>query len=516
MKVLTAAEMREIDRLTTDAGIPSIVLMENAAHRVVEFLEREFAPLNEHRIVILCGKGNNGGDGLAIARQIATRWKPKSLDIVLGAEPAEYLGDAAVNLRAVEGLAIGSLHGDVPEHVSHEATLVIDAILGSGIRGAAESRALDLINAINEGFPNATVVAVDVPSGMASDAGDNEGSCVQADATVTFTAPKLCHVVPPNCDRVGKLVVGKIGTPENMLEGQPEFWLSLMEPDWFEEMFAPRERGAHKGDFGHVLVVAGSVGKTGAAAMAGIAALRSGAGLVTVASAAAAVPLIAATQMELMTESLPQTDFGGIAARAYTQVEALTQRMSIVALGPGIGNQPETVSFVKTMYDRMPLPLVLDADALNAIPGPFIRPGGPRILTPHPGEMARLCSCTTEQVQADRIGIARNYALHRGVTVVLKGQRTVIAFPDGRVWINPTGTPAMATGGSGDILTGMITGMMAQFPNDADYAIGAAVWLHGRAGELGAAKLGEKSLLATDLLTYLPEAMRELAELRHP
>lgn len=513
MKILTAAQMREIDRQTVEAGVPSLLLMENAAHRVVEFLGREYGPFEAHRIVVLCGKGNNGGDGLAVARQILTVSRPRSLDVVLAAEPAEMIGDTAVNLKALE--AIGCRIGWEITTDMQRATLVIDALLGTGLRGAVEGRAKEMIAAINDGFPDAKVVAVDLPSGMASDTAENEGPCARADATVTFTAPKFCHVLAPNCDRTGKLAVAPIGTPVSIL-ADPRLWLSLMEPEWFQPLFEARLRGSHKGDFGHVLVVAGALGKTGAAAMAGMAALKSGAGLVTVASAASAVPLIAQSQVELMTEALPQTEFGSISSRAYAQVELLAQRASIVALGPGIGTQPDTVTFVKTMYDRMPLPTIIDADGLTAIPGPFIRPGGPRILTPHPGEMARLCSSTTAQVQADRIGAARNYALHRGVTVVLKGQRTVIAFPDGRVWINPTGTPAMATAGSGDILTGLMTGLMAQFPNEADYAIGAAVWLHGRAGELGAAKLGEKALVATDLLHFLPEAMRELSSLPNP
>lgn len=512
MKILTAAEMREIDRLTVEAGIPSLLLMENAAHRVVEFLEREYAPINSHRIAVLCGKGNNGGDGMAIARQLATKWRPRSLDVVFSAEPAEMSGDTEINLKALETCNC-SLGWEITPELSLHATLVIDALLGTGIRGPASGRPLHFIEQVNQGFPNAKVVAVDLPSGMSSDAGDNEGPCARADATVTFTAPKLCHVLAPNCDRTGKLVIAPIGTPEGLVGNEPKLWLSLVEPGWLAPLFEPRRSSAHKGDFGHVLVVAGSVGKTGAAAMTGVGALRAGAGLVTVASAASAVPLIAAARMELMTEALAQTDLGAISARAYAQVEVLAQRKGVVALGPGIGTQPDTMGFVKTMYDRMPLPLILDADALSAIPGPFIRPGGPRVLTPHPGEMARLCSCATEQVQADRIGIARNYAVHRGVTLVLKGQRTVIAFPDGRVWINPTGSPAMATGGSGDILTGIMAGLMAQFPRNPDAAIAAAVWLHGRTGELGAVKMGEKSLLATDLLEFLPEAIRELEDL---
>jgi NAD(P)H-hydrate epimerase len=256
------------------------------------------------------------------------------------------------------------------------------------------------------------------------------------------------------------------------------------------------------------------VGKAGAAAMAGGAALRAGAGLVTVASAASAIAAIGAHAPELMTEPLAETETGSIAARAYPSLEALTARKTIVAVGPGMGTHPDTITFCQTLFERLTLPLVVDADAINSLIGPYVRAGGPRILTPHPGEMARLISGSIEQVQSDRIGIARAVALDRDVTIVLKGNRTVIAFPDGRVWINPTGTPAMATGGTGDILTGLISGLMAQFQAEADFAIGAAVWLHGRAGELGAAALGEKCLLATDLLRYLPEAMRELADFR--
>jgi NAD(P)H-hydrate epimerase len=510
MKVLTAAEMREIDRLTIEAGIPGIVLMENAAHRVMEFLEREYAPLAAHRIVVLCGKGNNGGDGLAIARQLYTRIQPRSLDVVLAAEPAELRGDAAANLHMLEACGCPYTHELAP-HMQH-ATLVIDAVLGTGVRGAAQGWPLEMIRAINDGFPNAQVVAVDLPSGMNSDAGDNEGPCARAHATVTFTAPKRCHVLAPNCDRIGRLAIGAIGTPPAMLDDFASLWLSLVEPRWFAPLFAHRPRGGHKGDFGHVLVVAGSVGKTGAAAMAGISALRAGAGLVTVATAAPALNSVAAPYPELMTEPLAQTETGGIGSRALAQLETLAANKSLLAIGPGIGGHPETVALVKSLYERSPLPMVMDADALNAIPGPFIHPGGPRILTPHPGEMARLAAIPTAQVQAGRIENARSHATNRGVTVVLKGQRTLVAFPDGRVWINPTGTPAMATGGSGDILTGLIAGLMAQFPAEADYAIGAAVWLHGRAGELGAAKHGEKFLIATDLLELLPEAMRELAD----
>jgi NAD(P)H-hydrate epimerase len=511
MKVLTAKQMRDVDQLTINSGIPGIILMENAAHRVVEYIAAKFSPLSSHRIVVLCGKGNNGGDGMAIARQLHTRFSPRSLHVALAAPPQNLVGDAAENLRMLHACGLGVHEEITPE--MRDATLIVDALLGTGIQGPASGHVLDWIEAINHAFPYAKVVAVDVPSGMASDEADNEGVCARADATVTFTAPKICHVLPPNCDRVGDLTIAPIGSPASLYAEDPVLFLSLVEPSWFAKLFAPRSRGAHKGDFGHVLVVAGSVGKTGAAAMTGMAALRSGAGLVTVASAHDAIASIAAFSPELMTSPLPQTDSGSIATSAYPTFDTLTARKSILAVGPGMGTDVDTVTFVQTLFEQCRTPAVVDADGINALAGPYVHPGGPRVLTPHPGEMARLCACSVMDVQHRRVDAARTVALDREVTVVLKGQRTIIAFPDGRVWINPTGTPAMATGGTGDILTGLIAGLMAQFPEDADYAIAAAVWLHGRAGELGASELGEKSLIATDLLRFLPGAMRELSNL---
>jgi NAD(P)H-hydrate epimerase len=386
---------------------------------------------------------------------------------------------------------------------------VVDALLGTGVSGPATGRMLEGIREINGGFPLAAVVAVDLPSGMASDSGETPGEFARADYTVTFTAPKVAHAMPPNCDNVGELVVGPIGSSPELYA---DAWLELLEPAMFDELLAPRARAGHKGTYGHVLVVAGSRGKTGAAAMAGVAALRTGAGLVTVASAESAIAQIAAHAPELMTEPLPETESGSIALNA--DLGALAHGKSVVAMGPGLGRAPQIAAMVQAM--------VLDADALVAKgrqhtlnPGTDPGPTRVRILTPHPGEMARLAGKTTDEIQVDRIGAARAYATEHGVTLVLKGQRTVIAFPDGRVWINPTGTPAMGKGGSGDILTGMIAGMVAQFPHRADQAVAAAVYLHGLAGQLGAQALGEKCLVATDLLRYLPDAMEECAHVPH-
>jgi NAD(P)H-hydrate epimerase len=511
MKILTAAEMREVDRRTTEAGIPGIVLMENAGHRVLEFVAGRFAPLGGQRIVVLCGKGNNGGDGLVIARQLHTRFRPASLHVVLLAEPGELKGDAAANLAMLLA-AGGRVEREIPAE-ARAATLVVDALLGTGLSGPATGRMLQGIREINHGFPLATVVAVDLPSGMPSDSGEPAGEFARANYTVTFTAPKVAHAMPPNCDHTGELIVGAIGSPPGLYA---DAWLALVEPAMFGELLAPRERAGHKGAYGHVLVVAGSRGKTGAAAMAGLAALRAGAGLVTVASAESAIAEIASHAPELMTEPLPETESGCIALNA--NLEALAQGKSVIAMGPGLGRAPEIAAMVNGLAEAFEGPMVLDADALvgqGMVGQGDGHPARTRILTPHPGEMARLTGKTTADIQADRIGVARAYATAHGVTLVLKGQRTVIAFPDGRAWINPTGTPAMGKGGSGDILTGLIAGLVAQFPERADQAVAAAVYLHGLAGQFGAQALGDKGLLATDLLQYLPDAMEECAQVPH-
>jgi ADP-dependent NAD(P)H-hydrate dehydratase / NAD(P)H-hydrate epimerase len=507
MNVLTTAEMREVDRRTIEMGIPGVVLMENAAHRVVEFLAEHCAPLAEQRIVVLCGKGNNGGDGLAIARLLFIRFHPRSLQVVLVAAPEDLRGDAAANLKMLDvcGCPVAR---QIPAE-ARNATLVIDALLGTGVTGAAGGAMLDAIREINHGFPLAKVMAVDIPSGMAADSGETAGEFVRADYTVTFTAPKPAHVLPPNCDRVGQLVVGAIGSPPSLYE---DVWMSLVEPLMFASLLAPRPRAGHKGTFGHVLIVAGSRGKTGAAAMSGLGALRAGAGLVTVASAASAIAEIASHAPELMTEPLAESAEGSIVFN--DEVEKLAKGMTVLAMGPGLGRHPEIAMLVSSALEYFPQAMVLDADALvDQVAG---KAGRVRVLTPHPGEMSRLTGKTTDEVQQDRVGTARAFATSRAVTLVLKGERTLLAFPDGRVWINPTGTPAMGTGGTGDVLTGMISGFLAQFPKQPDEAVAAAVYLHGLGGEIGARALGEKSLIATDILKYLPDAISFAAALAGP
>jgi hydroxyethylthiazole kinase-like uncharacterized protein yjeF len=441
MNVLTAEQMREADRRTIAAGTPGEVLMERAGTRVVEVLECEFAPLAAQRVVIFCGKGNNGGDGLVVARLLEGR--VAALQVV----------------TAPDGRG------------SMDATVVVDALLGTGFRGEVEGAYAELIRSINEDFPHAKIVAVDIPSAMQ----------VRADITVTFAAPKVQVVM--DSEHVGKLIVADIGIPPEFLQSD----LHLSEAHDFAALLKPRKRDSNKGMYGHVLVIGGAPGKSGAAAMAGLAALRAGAGLVSVACADASklVP-------ELMTESLESFSL---------------EKKTVLAVGPGLGPAHE---LLKRLMSEATIPMIIDADGLNSIAGTDFRGRGfETILTPHPGEMARLVGGKF----TDRLATARTFARDRNVCLVLKGQGTLIALPDGHVWVNPTGSPSMAKGGTGDILTGMISGLVAQcaaqHPDDIATAVRAAVWLHGRAGELGADEWTDKCLLATELLNYLPRAIRE-------
>jgi ADP-dependent NAD(P)H-hydrate dehydratase / NAD(P)H-hydrate epimerase len=514
VKVLTAGQMREVDRRTGELGMPGLVLMENAGERVVEFLAHQYAPLKAQRIVVLCGKGNNGGDGMVVARQLHTRIRPQTLHVVLAGDPSEMKGDAAANHRMLQ--AVGCPISFEIKPAMETATLIVDALLGTGLHGAATGKSLEMITAVNERFSLAEVVSVDIPSGLDSDSANPPGAAVHANHTVTFTAPKPCQVLSPACELVGKLHVAQIGSPPDLYEKDASIFLALSEPAIFAHLFRPRVRDSNKGLYGHVLVIAGGRGKTGAAAMTGIGALRAGAGLATVASAESAIAQVASHAPEIMTEPLPETGDGSISLRTLDQLSTLVDKKNVVALGPGMGRNSETAQLIRRLVNELPRPMVVDADGLNALDGKSLRGPAARILTPHPGEMARLANSTVKDVQADRIGCARGFAEERGVYLVLKGNRTVIASPDGRAWINSTGSPAMATGGTGDVLTGMIAGLLAQFPDQLEAALLAAVYLHGRAGELGAARLGEKSLIATDLFEFLPEAMLEVADLSHP
>ena len=508
MKILTAAEMREVDRATIERGIPGLILMENAGSRVVDFLCETFAPLQSHSVVVVCGKGNNGGDGFVIARQLFTRNLCRELTVVELFDPAELKGDALANRHMLEACGCPVTRGLRNE--PNCATVVVDAILGTGLGGPAKGPTLDAIRIVNQQFPLAKKVAVDIPSGLTSDETNPTGEFVRADYTVTFTAAKRSQTLSPIYEHVGKLTVVPIGTPQELCGTNPSFNLNLTTPDEIRPLFAQRAQNSNKGLYGHVLVVGGSFGKSGAPAMAGLGSYRSGAGLVTVALPKSALTTVAAVRPELMTDPLEETEAGRVRFAEADRLLKLLEKMTVLALGPGLGTEDETVRLVKRLYAEAEVPAVVDADGLNALAGGLPRTDKTRILTPHPGEMARLSGKSTKEVQADRLGAAQKLAGESGAIVVLKGDRTVIAFPDGETWVNPTGSPAMATGGTGDILTGMIAGLVAQHPKEWKRAVTAAVWLHGRCGELAGAHWGEQAMLATDMLDFLPAAMNEV------
>lgn len=473
MNVLTAAQTREVDRLTIEGGVAGIALMENAAHRVAETMEMEFDPISKHNVLILCGKGNNGGDGLALARLFIG--KVARLRVVIAAKPDEYTGDAKVNLERLRAEGVMP-QTEIPQKLRErrEVTLVVDAILGTGLSGPPKGRALELIRAVKE-FPEARVVAVDVPSGLGGG-----GECVRADITVTFTTPKVEHYLAEDAEEnVGRLVVTQIGCPPQLIPSG----LAVTHPQEFVPLLSPRKKSTHKGNYGHVLVIGGAPGKAGAAAMAGLSALKMGAGWVTVACSDPS-----RLAVELMTEP-----FDGFTL----------ERKTVVAVGPGLGVNRELLG---RLLQEVSVPMVIDADGLNSLDADFRGHGWKTVLTPHPGEMSRLLGRPVENPVED----AKAFAKERNVCLVLKGHRSLVAFPDGNVFINLSGSPSMAKAGSGDILTGLVAGMIAQFPDRIALAVRAAVWLHGRSGEKAAEELTDKCVIATDLLGYLPKAIRDV------
>ena len=528
MKVLTAEQMREADRLTTERyGVPGLQLMENAGAAVADYLSDTFPELSTRSILVLCGKGNNGGDGLVVARRLQERSAPPR--VFLFAQPSAARGDAAVNLqRWQEGggdLRIVNSAGEwsAAREVLGEADLIIDALLGTGVKGPAEGLLASVIEDVNawrhhrkariRGGSRRVLIAVDMPSGLPSEAEDFGGPVIRADATVSFTAPKLGQLLSPRADCVGKLVVREIGTPRELLDEDASLKLHWLEPGEFRCLPLVRKSDAHKGSFGHALIVAGSVGKSGAAVLGGRAALRVGAGLVTVATPVDVLPIVAAGMPEMMTAPLVSTDEGtaGLRNLDYDRFENVAQGKSVLAMGPGLSTNQETQQFVRAVLQKATLPVVLDADGLNAFVGHAeeLRARGPGllVLTPHPGEMARLVDTKTSDVQARRLEIALQTAAQWQAFVILKGFHTILGTPGGRAYINSTGNAGMATGGTGDVLTGMLAGLTAEFgTQNWERVLGFGVHLHGLAGDIAANRVGEAPLVASDLIEALPEA----------
>jgi len=513
MRVLNTAQMREADRRTIDEiGIPSLVLMENAGRQAVAAMEAMYTDLLERRIAVLCGRGNNGGDGCVVARTLVQRGA--DVAVFLLGRVADVRGDARTNLEILGRLGVTVVEVADSQawelHFSEvsDCTLVIDAVFGTGlnapISGFIESVVAD-VNA--SGIP---IVSIDVPSGLSADSPDPIGPSMHASLTVTLAAPKLPLVLPPAEVHAGNIVIADIGVPAAVIDAVDGPRIELLTRSAMRDLVAPRAPDAHKGDYGHVLIVAGSRGKTGAAHLAAVGALRSGAGLVTIAAPAGCQGTLAAMGPEYMTEALPE-DPDGLRPDGVERVLDIAR--DVIAIGPGLGQTDRARQFVQQLVDRASMPLVVDADGLNAFaadPDRLTgRDGRDVIITPHPGEMARLVGMSSDEVQANRLDIARNFAVAHHVYVVLKGHRTLVATPDERVFINPTGNPGMATGGTGDVLTGMIAAWLAQLM-DAEAACTLAVYLHGMAGDLAEGDEGEVSMTSADLAAHIGDAVLDL------
>ena len=510
MKVVTAQEMRQIDQQTIEQiGIPGAVLMEHAGSAVVRAIHQHF-PKCQH-IAIVVGKGNNGGDGLVVARQLAHVGQP--IQIFLVSPPESFTGDALLNLQIAQSLnlPIAEILAEdaLPELKIQLAStdLIVDSIFGTGLRGGVHGFIGDVIGCINEaGKP---VVAIDLPSGLLADTGIAEGACIQATYTVTMGLPKRGNLIHPGAALTGQLEVADIGFPSSVIDAQT-IQINWTQSSDAAELLPPRPTHSHKGSYGRVFVVAGSTGMTGAASLTSAGALRVGAGLVTLGTPKRLNSILEVKLSEVMTLPLPETSEGSLALAAKSHIiEAVERTKSVLAIGPGLSQHPETVALVHNLIRESDTPTVIDADGINALSQStdILSSLSPEtVLTPHPGEMARLIGGTVEALERDRIGIAQQFAQAHNVTLVLKGAPTVIAHGNGEVWINSTGNPGMATGGMGDVLTGLIVGLMAQKVPAFDAAV-LGVYLHGLAGDTVAESIGMHGLMAGDVLNNVPKAI---------
>jgi ADP-dependent NAD(P)H-hydrate dehydratase / NAD(P)H-hydrate epimerase len=511
MWIVTTAQMQSLDRRTIqEAKVPGTILMERAGTGVMTHLLQTWGSPKGKKAVIFCGKGNNGGDGLVVARLLKSQGA--KLKVVLMAPHHELSPDAKIMYRRLSKIIRPSLFtvNPSPETLfsfTQDADLLIDALLGTGLSSPVRDPYKSAIEAINAS--QAFTVAIDIPSGLDSNTGTTLGAAVQAHLTVTFGCPKLGLYLGSAVDKVGHIQVVDIGIPpEFVVDLNPN--IHLLSQEIVRPLIPPRPPSSHKGTFGHAGIVAGSPGKTGAPAMAGLGALRIGTGLVTVATPQSVSPIIESKLLEVMTEPMPESSQHLLGMETGSALLAFAKNKSALAVGPGLGISPDTTELLRYLLPQLDAPCVLDADALNGLMHHrqlFSSMKLPPILTPHPGEMARLLEASSpKQVNEDRVGVSRQFAMVHRVILVLKGARTIIAEPHGHVAICPTGNPGMASAGMGDVLTGMITGLLAQGLNSWD-AARAGVYLHGLAGDLAAATIGEPGLVAGDVITTIPHAL---------
>ena len=508
MYLVTASEMQEMDRRTIEEfGIPGIVLMENAGRGATRFLLEQIPDIKKKQVGVIAGRGNNGGDGFVMARYLSQ--KGIRVKVYLLSKADRVKGDAATNLKFLKPLEIPLTEiPDAKALAQYHSEMAgfdvwIDAILGTGLKSDVKGfykKAIEFINELNK-----PVLAVDIPSGLNSDTGQVCGACIQADATATFAFAKTGHHMHPGAQYTGALRIVDIGLPTHIAAAvNPRQW--LITPRLIKTYIAPRKPDAHKGTTGHLLIIAGSPGKTGAAAMTSTSALRSGAGLATLAVAETLNPVLEPQVLEAMTAPLPEVQPGILGNSAFDAIVSLMQGKKCAAIGPGLGQAEMTAKLVGRLIKNSPIPLIVDADGLNNLASQtdiLKKAQAPIILTPHPGEMARLMGISTAEIQQDRIKYARDFAAAFNVHVVLKGAFTVVAHPDGRIYLNSTGNAGMASGGMGDVLTGIIAGLLTQGLSP-EHASRSGVYLHGAAADTLTQTIAPYGYLAGEVMAAIP------------
>jgi len=515
MKLFTAEQMRFLDRISIEKiGIPGVVLMENAGRSVAELISKKYS--SDQKVYIFCGPGNNGGDGFVVARHLFN--KGYEVKVFLGCPQEKVKGDAAINLKidsnmGIEIKEITSLSQLPSSEIEKSQVILVDAILGTGAKGAPRGIFGEMVNLINRSRGNK--IAVDIPTGVDADTGEVAGEAVRANYTVTFGYPKRGMYLYPGMDYVGQIIVADIGMPFNLLEKENINILVnlLLKEEFSSEMFY-RLPSSHKGKFGHLFVLAGSPGMTGAATLVCEGALKIGTGLVTLGIPESLNPILEVKLTEAMTLPLPETREGTLSVKAAEKIYNFIKKCEALVIGPGLSRNPETKELIKEILKTQDVPLVLDADGINSIAGEveFIKNySAPAVLTPHPGELARLVGESIPEIQKDRVQAASDLSSKTGKIAVLKGAGTVIADPEGNCWINTTGNAGMASGGTGDVLAGIIGGLLAQ-GKDGLTAAKLGVFLHGLAGDIAVQKYGQVSLTAENIIEFLPSAIRSLEE----
>ena len=511
MKVVTAHTMQKLDRQAIEeSGIPGLTLMENAGRSCTDAIIEVFGARGQ--AVVIAGAGNNGGDGYVIARLL--RQAGWNVNVAVLAEQGQIKGDAATNLAQLPGEVVsycplaGQLSATHTDTIAR-ADVIVDAIFGTGLRSEITGHYRDAIGIINNsGRP---VLAVDIPSGIHGTTGQVLGDAVRASITVTFACAKQGHIFYPGAGYTNRLIVADIGIPPQLTDSAPG--CEVLDDDVIRPMLRRRDRQSHKGSFGHCLIIAGSTGKTGAAALSANSAMRAGSGLVTLAVAESLHAILEVKTTEVMTAPLPDASGGCVTVNAFPAIERLLAGKDALALGPGLGRHPGTTALVQTIVESVSLPMIIDADGLNALAEDIAildrKKSAEIILTPHPGEMARLLGTSIPDVEADRVDVAREFASRTGVYLILKGARTIIASPDGKTAINSSGNPGMASGGMGDVLTGVIVSLLGQRYSAWD-ACRVGVYLHGCAADLVAGEKGETGIIAGDVQEMLPYACNRL------